>query len=135
MLTFTIFIPTWILHHYFGFSWFESFCGNLLRYCASLHLTWLVNSAAHLWGSRPYDKNICPRETILNPVLQLGEMYHNYHHTFPQDYKASEHGWFFQWNLSALFIDTMALLGLAYDLKSTPLTVVEARKLRTGGVE
>jgi fatty-acid desaturase len=27
-----------------------------LRYCVTLNLTWLVNSAAHIWGNKPYDK-------------------------------------------------------------------------------
>ena len=30
-------------------------CG-VLRYVCTLHSTWLVNSAAHLWGGRPYDR-------------------------------------------------------------------------------
>ena len=32
------------------------------RYVAVLHFTWLVNSAAHLFGMKPYDKNIGPSE-------------------------------------------------------------------------
>lgn len=40
--------------------WNESFMSaysiNILRYVACLHATWLVNSAAHMWGSKPYDK-------------------------------------------------------------------------------
>ena len=32
------------------------------RYVGVLHFTWLVNSAAHMFGMRPYDKNIGPAE-------------------------------------------------------------------------
>ena len=32
------------------------------RYVSFLHSTWLVNSAAHLYGMKPYDKNIGPSE-------------------------------------------------------------------------
>lgn len=28
----------------------------VIRYVLSLNFTWLVNSAAHIWGNRPYDK-------------------------------------------------------------------------------
>lgn len=42
------------------FIWNESlknaFCLNILRLIHSLNMTWLVNSAAHIWGSKPYDK-------------------------------------------------------------------------------
>lgn len=32
------------------------FSGTLLRWNLGLHGTWLVNSAAHIYGTRPYDK-------------------------------------------------------------------------------
>lgn len=42
------------------FLWGETFVNayslNILRYVFTLHATWLVNSAAHMWGDRPYDK-------------------------------------------------------------------------------
>jgi hypothetical protein len=33
-----------------------------VRYVLWLHFTFLVNSAAHLFGKKPYDKNIGPSE-------------------------------------------------------------------------
>lgn len=29
---------------------------NVFRYTFGLHMVWLVNSGAHKWGMRPYDK-------------------------------------------------------------------------------
>jgi fatty-acid desaturase len=29
---------------------------GVVRYVASLNFTWLVNSAAHIWGKKPYDR-------------------------------------------------------------------------------
>jgi stearoyl-CoA desaturase (Delta-9 desaturase) len=29
---------------------------NVFRYTLGLHLVWLVNSGAHQWGMRPFDK-------------------------------------------------------------------------------
>ncbi|KAH6942671.1 hypothetical protein HPB50_009222 [Hyalomma asiaticum] len=92
--------------------------------------TWLVNSAAHLWGNRPYDKNISPAENRFVSWAAIGEGFHNYHHTFPWDYSTSELGW--KLNFTTFFIDTIAKLGLAYDLKTVPKDVVEKRKARTG---
>ena len=39
------------------------------RYVAVLHFTWLVNSAAHMFGMKPYDKNIGPAENRSNPLF------------------------------------------------------------------
>jgi acyl-coA delta-9 desaturase len=82
-----------------------------------------------MYGYRPYNDRIRPVESWpVTYVNLLGEGYHNYHHTFPQDYKASEYGYFFQCNLTALFIDTMALIGQVYDRKSASPCLVEACK-------
>lgn len=51
---------------------------------------------------------------MLLSIITNGEGYHNYHHTFPYDYKASERGKF---NVSTYTIDFFAKLGLAYDLQ------------------
>ncbi|KAI1309026.1 Acyl-CoA Delta(11) desaturase [Halotydeus destructor] len=78
-----------------------------LRFVYVLHCTFLINSVAHLSGDHPYDNNINPGE-IYNfaPLMSHGEAYHNFHHTFPQDYRASEFGWMKgHWNLSAMFIE------------------------------
>ena len=51
--------------------------------------------------------------------LSSGEGWHNYHHTFPWDYRAAEFGK--KWNLSGRIVDWFADLGLVYDLKfATP---------------
>ena len=46
----------------------------------------------------------------------FGEGGHNYHHTFPQDYRTSEMSAVF--NFTKLFIDFFAAIGWAYDLKT-----------------
>ena len=56
--------------------------------------------------------------------------FHNYHHTFPWDYRTSELGW--KINLTSIFIECMAYIGQAYDLKTVPEHVVKKRMLRTG---
>lgn len=48
-----------------------------------------------------------------------GEGWHNYHHVFPWDYKAAELG-NYRANPTTLFIDFMARIGWAYDLKTVP---------------
>ena len=93
------------------------FVAGCLRYVLVLHNTWVVNSAAHLYGSRPYDEKINPSENRLVAFLSVGEGWHNWHHKFPYDYAASEYGISIQFNPTKLFIDTCAYFGLVTNRK------------------
>lgn len=53
--------------------WTAFFVASILRYTVSLNSTWLVNSAAHMFGYRPYDINIAPAENKLVSALTLGK--------------------------------------------------------------
>lgn len=77
-------IPTIVPWLFWGESLHNAFFfAAMFRYCATLHCTWLVNSAAHLWGSKPYDKRINPAENRTVSWWAFGEGFHNYHHVFP----------------------------------------------------
>lgn len=62
-------------------------------------------------------------------LAALGEGWHNYHHVFPWDYRASELG---RLNFSTAFIDVCARLGWAYDCKyfiiSSAITYISSAK-------
>lgn len=58
-----------------------------------------------------------PTENATVSFFTLGEGWHNYHHSFPWDYKAAELPGY-GLNGSTGFIRLMAWLGLAYDLKT-----------------
>ncbi|KAI9579170.1 acyl-CoA Delta(11) desaturase-like [Glossina fuscipes] len=118
------------------YMWNESFINSwlvptLFRWCFLLNATWCVNSAAHKFGGRPYDKNINPSENVGVTVFTFGEGWHNYHHVFPWDYKTGEWG-NYSLNLTTAFIDFFAKIGLAYDLKSVTPNIIEKRVKRTG---
>lgn len=104
-------IPALPPYFMWGYSMPASFfiC-SLLRYTVSLHFTWLVNSAAHMWGTRPYDKNISAVNTLSVAIFANGEGWHNYHHVFPWDYKAAEVGTYGT-NHTTCFIDMFAYFG------------------------
>ncbi|XP_061181164.1 stearoyl-CoA desaturase-like [Saccostrea echinata] len=124
-------VPSVVPWYFWGESlWNSYFIGAILRYCVLLNATWSVNSFAHLWGTRPYDKRINPAENLGVTLSAVGEGFHNYHHTFPSDYSTSEYGWHL--NITTVFINCMYYLGQAYDMKKTPAKVVQLRKLRTG---
>ncbi|KAK7595537.1 hypothetical protein V9T40_013362 [Parthenolecanium corni] len=103
-----------------------------LRNVVVMHLTFTVNSLAHTWGMKPFDRFMKPVDSTLVWFTTLGsEGWHNYHHVFPWDYKASEY-WGYKRGLSTNFIELCARLGLAYDLKTTSPDFAMKRRLRTG---
>ncbi|CAF1159075.1 unnamed protein product, partial [Didymodactylos carnosus] len=121
------------------FLWSESlwnsyFICGLFRYVFTLHCTWLVNSVAHSWGMKPYDRRINPSENLFVSIGAIGEGFHNYHHTFPFDYSTSEYG-FKYFNLTTGFINVMAKIGWAYDLKKVSPEMIKQRRLRTGDLK
>ncbi|KAL1453576.1 hypothetical protein WDU94_009907 [Cyamophila willieti] len=116
--------------------WGESFSNAwhiamVLRFMITLNVTLLVNSVAHIWGQRPYDKFIQPVQNLGVAIFAFGEGWHNYHHVFPWDYKTNELG-NYSTNWTALFIDMFAWMGWAYDLKTVSPTLISARVKRTG---
>ncbi|KAM7385536.1 hypothetical protein PAMP_001617 [Pampus punctatissimus] len=131
VVIFCFLVPMLIPWYFWGESLHVGyFLPGLLRYTLVLNATWLVNSAAHMWGNRPYDHTINPRENALVAFSAIGEGFHNYHHTFPFDYATSEFGC--KLNLTTAFIDLMCFLGLATDCKKVSKEMIAARKQRTG---
>ncbi|CAH1396503.1 unnamed protein product [Nezara viridula] len=118
------------------YAWNESFVNSfyvatVFRYIFGLHVAFLINSLAHTWGNRPYDRSICAVNNYYMVWLTLGEGWHNYHHVFPWDYRSVELA-FTQINITTLFIDLMAKIGQASDRKVAPQHLVEKRMARTG---
>ena len=128
---FTVFLPVFIPWYFWGEDLLVAFLLLMaLRYVVTLHSTWLVNSAAHLWGSRRYDKNINPSNNRFVSFAAIGEGFHNYHHTFPYDYATSE--WGPSMNITTICIDIWAALGLVYDRKQVSQESIERVRRRLG---
>ncbi|GBM68711.1 Stearoyl-CoA desaturase 5 [Araneus ventricosus] len=116
-------IPVW--------CWVETIWNSfsiaaMARYGLSMNSAFLVNSAAHKYGDRPFDKYIQARENTAVTLLTTGEGWHNYHHVFPWVYATSELGYTF--NLIKVLIDVMAMIGLAYDLKTANPNAIKERR-------
>lgn len=126
---FCFLLPTAIPVYFWGESVWIAFCtAALFRYCLNLHATWFINSAAHTFGYKPYDVYIKATESMLTTLTAWGEGGHNYHHTFPQDYRTSEMLGVF--NFSRLFIEFFAKIGWAYDLKTIDEAAVQRQMNR-----
>ncbi|TGZ53155.1 Acyl-CoA Delta(11) desaturase [Temnothorax longispinosus] len=128
----TIALPVAIPCYLWSESLWVSFWVNFnLRFCINLNIAFSVNSVAHMWGQKPYDKYISPVENIAVSIASLGEGYHNYHHVFPWDYKTGELG-DYPFNLTTGFIDLFARIGWAYDLKYVSPNMIRRRARRCG---
>ncbi|MEQ2208658.1 hypothetical protein XENOCAPTIV_010464 [Xenoophorus captivus] len=74
VLLMCFFVPMFVPWYFWGESlWVSYFIPALLRYALVLNASWLVNSAAHMWGNRPYDKNINPRENRFVTFSAIGQ--------------------------------------------------------------
>lgn len=125
-LIFAIYIPAAVPYYLFDITVWQAFSIYIMRYIASLNSTWFVNSTAHMFGEQPYSKKQQARENSWVSAAGLGEGYHNYHHSFPFDYRTAEDG--VKFNATRLFIDLMAKIGQAYDLKKVNQETIEANK-------
>ncbi|XP_065580843.1 acyl-CoA Delta-9 desaturase-like isoform X1 [Artemia franciscana] len=131
-MIFCFILPTVVPAICWSESYWVAFFGPAIgRLVLTLNATWMINSFAHMWGNKPYDKYIAPTESKLVTFFTLGEGWHNYHHTFPQDYRSGELGGK-RANLTTLLIDFFFLLGQVYDRKTVSDEHVLKRSKRTG---
>jgi len=106
----------------YTYIYYDSFMKGLflfgfLRWTIQSHATWCVNSVAHMFGDRPFRKNIKPAENKWVSLLAVGEGWHNWHHTYPYDYACSDEGIFLRWNPTKLFIDILGWFGQTFNHK------------------
>ncbi|XP_030756055.1 stearoyl-CoA desaturase 5-like [Sitophilus oryzae] len=111
----TLVVPM-LVSCYLGETVWISFVMAITKYIFSVNGTWCINSVAHMFGSKPYNKHIKAVENLTLGIIGLGEGWHNFHHSFPWDYRAGELGSYGS-NLSAGFLDLMAKIGWATELK------------------
>jgi fatty-acid desaturase len=64
-------------------GWSYLMWGVFVRVVVNLHATWLVNSAAHMWGRRRFATRDDSRNNWWVVLLTFGEGWHNNHHAHP----------------------------------------------------
>jgi fatty-acid desaturase len=86
-----------------------------LRVTVGLHVTWLVNSITHMWGSRRFATRDDSRNNWWVGLLTFGEGWHNNHHAHPT---SARHGlaWY-EFDLTWLQIRLLQMLGVAKAVK------------------
>jgi stearoyl-CoA desaturase (delta-9 desaturase) len=116
MVMMAFLVPIGICKYILRTSWRSAIGGTLMRIVIVWHSTYLVNSLAHYSGDKPYTRNHTSCENKIVSFFAFGEGFHNYHHTYPKDFKASaDYGGIL--NLSAQLLRMMHKLGLVWDCK------------------
>jgi stearoyl-CoA desaturase (delta-9 desaturase) len=103
--------------------------GVFVRTVIVWHITWSVNSLAHLWGYQSYETGEGSRNNWLVAVLTSGEGWHNNHHAQP---RAARHG-HAAWEIDLIFAVVWGLeaIGLAWNVVR-PDTRLVAGRMRRG---
>ncbi|MGZ3732665.1 MAG: acyl-CoA desaturase [Parachlamydiaceae bacterium] len=102
--------------------WGAFFIAVWLRIFFLQHFTWFINSLAHTWGSKHFSMEQSAVDNFIIAFLTFGEGYHNYHHTFANDYRNGIR--WFHFDPTKWLIWTLSKIGLAHSLKRTdPLTI------------
>ena len=108
-----------------GWSWL--LWGAVLPVTIGLHVTWMVNSITHIWGTRRFLTEDDSRNNLLVALLTGGEGWHNNHHAYPV---SARHGFaWYEIDLNYYGLCLLKFLGLVSRVKATTLS--SARKERT----
>jgi len=97
--------------------------GFFISTLAVFHGTCLINSAAHLLGSRRFSTRDNSRNSLLLALVTFGEGWHNNHHHYP----ASTRQGFYWWEVDFTYylLRFLEQLGVVRALKPVPVRVLE----------
>jgi stearoyl-CoA desaturase (delta-9 desaturase) len=111
----------WLLNDFMG----AFFIALWLRLFALHHFTWFINSLAHIWGDKPFSQEHTAVNNFILAMLTFGEGYHNYHHTFANDYRNGVR--WYQFDPTKWLIWTLNKLHIVHDLKRTDALTIKKR--------
>ncbi len=99
--------------------------GHLVAIVCAWHITFCINSLAHVVGSRRYATTDDSRNNVVLAVLTFGEGWHNNHH----HYQRSARQGFFWWELDVSYyvLKLLEILHIVHDVQGVPLHVRDER--------
>lgn len=98
--------------------------GFVVSTLAVFHATMLINSLAHMWGSRRYSTTDASRNNPLLAALTFGEGWHNNHHF----YMSSARQGFFWWEIDLTFytLKVLSWLRVVWDVREPPASTLSS---------
>lgn len=99
--------------------------GFFVSTIAVYHVTYLVNSATHVIGTRRYETKDDSKNSLIVALLTFGEGWHNNHHYYPNSTRQG----FFWWEIDITYyvLSFMSMLGLVWDLKPVPVRLLHPK--------
>lgn len=110
-----------------GDFWGGFFVAGWLRVVINQHLTFLINSYAHFFGSQKFSDKNTARDNWLLAFFTYGEGFHNFHHAFASDYRNGIRS--YDWDPAKWIITVAEWLGLASRLNRASPQVILAAQL------
>ncbi len=106
--------------------------GVFLRTVLVWHITWSVNSLAHVWGSQRYATGDSSRNNLFVGYISNGEGWHNNHHADPRSARHG-HAW---WELDVtwLTIRLLGMVGLARRIATPKPELMAAARSASAGM-
>ena len=97
--------------------------GFFVPVTVSWHVTFCINSLAHVLGGRRYATGDDSRNNPVLAVLTFGEGWHNNHHFYPT---SANQGWFW-WELDITYglLRILSAFGVVWDLRTPPRRVLD----------
>jgi stearoyl-CoA desaturase (delta-9 desaturase) len=89
--------------------------GFLLSTVLLLHLTFCINSLAHLWGTRRFDTPDRSRNNFVLAIFTLGEGWHNNHHRFMYACRQGLRWW--EIDITYYILKVLSFAGIARELR------------------
>lgn len=89
------------------------------------HFTWFINSLAHTWGDKPFSQEHSAVNNYVISLLTFGEGYHNYHHTYANDYRNGIY--WYQFDPTKWLIWTLSKVGLVQNLRTVDHFTIKKR--------
>ncbi len=92
--------------------------GHFVAMVACWHVTFCINSLAHVWGRRRYATGDDSRNNALLAVLTFGEGWHNNHHYYQRSARQGFYWW--QIDISYYVLKLLELAHLVRDVEGVP---------------
>lgn len=109
-----------------GDIWGMLLLAGVFRLVVVHHVTFFINSLAHIWGKQPYTDKNSARDNDILAFFTFGEGYHNFHHIFEYDYRNGVKWW--QFDPTKWLIKGLSIIGWASNLRRTPEERIEKAK-------
>jgi stearoyl-CoA desaturase (delta-9 desaturase) len=107
-------------------GWQFVFYGFFLSTVAVYHVTFCINSVAHMYGKKRYDSNDDSRNNWLLGLLAMGEGWHNNHHRYAVCARQGFRWW--EIDLSYMTLRVLQALGIVWDIREPPKALLAERR-------